>query len=185
MPDSPLEVDIEKFKNQVALQTSKEHREEFIKQYLNWDITYLENLKTFESLPPKSEYPEITLPESLDEYHGKLKSLTLDALWLHPTIKSPPSSTSVYTPAVLALFGWKALPSSTTYSLQWTSTLREIPISILKTTPSPTQDPSEPKSLTVESILTEEKFILNPIEDHYDFSPARQNYKITLKKLAT
>lgn len=104
----------------------------------------------------------------------------LSMLWLEEsTIGS--RKEEIYVPAILALFGWKAVPTKPNYSLSCESGCRVIPLSILATEKGFVQSWSQNENLARENNLVytpddkgwladwAKPFMLHPINDHMEF----------------
>lgn len=101
---------IEDIKQKIEVESQENYENSLAKFYLNWDIQFLEGLKSFERLIASES--KVLIPTIDPELKAILNESNLEMLWLNPTELIRTSTTAIYIPAILSLFGWKAQPDS-------------------------------------------------------------------------
>jgi len=69
-------------------------------------------VKSFERLTAENSESKVLMPIIDPELRAILNESHLEMLWLNPTELIRTSTTAIYVPAILSLFGWKAEPDS-------------------------------------------------------------------------
>lgn len=198
-----VEVDVEGLKERIQTEARDEFLHSFTKFYLNWDVQFLENLKSFEDAQKEIGDEGFVMPLVDPEVLNLLAEDWLDILWLKNGNLLRPTKDSFYVPAILALFGWKAeLNGKHSYDLVCEEGWRRVPVSILVTESGNVQSWSsnqakvEQEDLSsagksgvelAEWVKNKTQFLLHPVKEHMEFCPqiinSEERYKLKLKMI--